>query len=138
LSFTWPQLAAAGLTVALCSAALAWAISAGLGGRGILRSLGAGATAPGSSYVATGDDAVRYDAAIAELHQALTQGRADLDSSTVRVLEQNLALIERSVEQSRRALAADPGNPYLRRHLQDTMRRKLELLQHATVVASTH
>ena len=137
-SFTWPQLVAAGLAVALTSAALAWVLSAGLGGRGILRPLGGGSAAPGTSFVATADDAARYDAAISELRQALAQGRADLDPSTVRVLEQNLALIERSVEQSRAALAADPANPYLRQHLRDTMRHKLQLLQQATVVASVH
>jgi hypothetical protein len=52
------------------------------------------------------------------------------------VLEQNLAAIEQSIGQSRRALAADPANPYLREHLQETMRSKLALLQRATLVAS--
>ncbi len=136
VSMTLPQLAAAGLLVALVSAGIVWLLSAGLPGRPGTRQV-AGPTAPGTSAApAAAGDAGAYDAAVAELREALAEGRGDLDSSTVRVLEQNLTLIERSIDQSRRALAADPANPYLRQHLEDTMRRKLELLQRATLVAS--
>lgn len=135
-SFTLPQLVAAGVMVAFLSAGAAW----------MLRSLpesqgGAGALVrsqlPDDILEPAGTRHERsYDVAMAELRRALQQGRGSLDSTTVRVLEQNLALIERSIDQARRALAADPGNPYLRRHLEETMRRKLELLRRATLVAS--
>lgn len=135
-SFTLPQLAAAGLAVALASAALVYAFS--LGFERVFRGPDPAGEPPAVSAVSPADSHqdTSYDAAIGELRGALAEGRAQLDSSTVRVLEQNLALIEESIDQSRRALAADPGNPYLREHLQETMRRKLELLQRATLVAS--
>jgi len=133
LSFTLPQLAAAALAVALLSAGLMWRFGADLEAR-----LGRGrAAAPATVAVPAGaGEDLSYDRAIDELRRALAAGRGELDSTTVRVLEQNLAAIEQSVEQSRRALAADPANPYLREHLQETMRRKLALLQRATLVAS--
>jgi hypothetical protein len=81
-------------------------------------------------------DNPRYDVTVAELERVLAEGRGQLDSSTVRVLEQNLAIINRAVEQARRAVAADPANPYLRSHLTATMRRKADFLRRATVLAS--
>jgi hypothetical protein len=132
-SFSPPQLAAAGLAVVLATAGLMWLFDTGLDAR-----LGGGRgpePAVLATPAATGEDA-SYDRAIDELRRALAEGRGELDSTTVRVLEQNLAAIEQSIDQSRRALAADPANPYLREHLQETMRHKLALLQRATLIAS--
>jgi hypothetical protein len=61
----------------------------------------------------------------------LEQGRGTLDTTTVRVLERNLALIDRAIADARRALAADPSNSYLNAHLAQTMRRKIDLLRQA-------
>lgn len=66
----------------------------------------------------------------------LAAGRNTLDSGTVRVLEQNLALIDRAIGDAQRALAADPGNAYLNAHLARTMRQKLDLLRHAATLAA--
>jgi RES domain-containing protein len=77
----------------------------------------------------------QYDAAIAELEQALAARRSSLDTSTVRVVEQNLAVIDRAIAEARRALAADPTDPYLHDHLASTMRRKMDLLRHVTAAA---
>ena len=78
-----------------------------------------------------------YDAAIAELQAALESGRRSgrLDSTTIRVVGHNLAIIDTAITQARRALNADPGSAYLNHHLADTMRRKLELLRQATTIA---
>jgi hypothetical protein len=38
---------------------------------------------------------------------------------------------------ARRALVADSANTYVKEHLADTMRRRVELLQRATMLAST-
>src|SRR5438093_1536115 len=72
-----------------------------------------------------------------ELRAALDAGRRSgrLDSTTIRVVEHNLAVIDTAIVQARRALAADPGSAYLNHHLADTMRRKLELLRQATAIA---
>ena len=77
-----------------------------------------------------------YDAAIAELEQTLAAGRGRLDPKTLRVVEQNLRIIDRAVEQARRAVEADPGNTWLRSYLASTMRRKAELLRTANMLAA--
>ena len=56
--------------------------------------------------------------------------------STVRVLEQNLAVIDRAIVEAGRALAADPGNAYLNAHFARTMRRKLDLLRQAATLTA--
>src|SRR3989442_1052029 len=78
-------------------------------------------------------------ATLEELEGALVEGRRTgrLDSTTVRILERNLATIDTAIAQARRALAADPGSAYLNHHLADTMRRKLELLRQATALTGT-
>jgi len=78
-----------------------------------------------------------YDAAVADLERILQDGRGRLDSTTVRVLEQNLAVIDAAIAQARRAVAADSANLYLNSHLAETMRRKLELLRQAASLVAT-
>jgi anti-sigma factor RsiW len=79
-----------------------------------------------------GFDTSHYDAAIADLERALRAHRADLDTSTVRVVEQNLAIIDRAIDQARHALASDPASPFLNGHLARQMMLKLDLLRRAT------
>jgi hypothetical protein len=76
-----------------------------------------------------------YAAAVADLERVLAEGRGRLDTTTVRVIEQNLATIDRAIAEAQRALAADSGNMYLNTHLAETMRRKLELLRQAASLA---
>jgi hypothetical protein len=64
------------------------------------------------------------------------EGRGLLDTATVRVLEQNLALIDEAIAQARRAVAADSANVYLNTHLAETMRRKIHLLRQAAALVS--
>jgi len=77
-----------------------------------------------------------HEEAIAELRKALARERDRLDPATIRTLESNLAIIDLAIDQAKRALAADPANTYVKEHLADTMRRKVELLQRATMLAS--
>ena len=77
-----------------------------------------------------------YDEAIADLERTLEAGRTNLDPETVRVVEENLAAIDRAIDQCRRALATDPANVYLNTHLADARQRKLTLLRRATVLGS--
>ena len=103
------------------------------------------ATSPAGTLAPRGADAqlagynlTRYDATIGELQQALTDNRGDLDSTTVRIIEQNLALIDQAIADARRALAADPANSYLNGHLTQQLQRKVRLLQKATVLVAEH
>lgn len=78
-----------------------------------------------------------HEEAISELRRALASNRDKLNPATIRTLEANLAIIDLAIDQARRALAADSANTYVREHLAETMRRRVELLQRATMLAST-
>src|SRR5437870_4265611 len=100
------------------------------------------ATTPGAmapeAVSARRTEATPHEEAIAELRKALAKERDRLDPATVRTLESNLAIIDLAIDQAKRALAADPANTYVTEHLAETMRRKIELLQRATMLASTN
>lgn len=130
-----PQLAAAAAALVLVTAALVWIAARGLPGRSV-REVAVTAPRDDSSAAYASFQDPRYEAEVAALKRALEQGRDRLDPATVRTLEDNLRIIELATEQARRALASDPANVYLRDHLTDTMKRKLDLLRHATQLAS--
>jgi hypothetical protein len=67
------------------------------------------------------------------LEAILEQGGAVLDPETVRILEENLMVIDQAIAQSKEALVDDPGSRLLRRILTETMRRKVDFLQQAAV-----
>jgi hypothetical protein len=78
----------------------------------------------------------RTDAAIADLQDVFERNKSRLDTSTVRVMRQAFATIDRAIAEARTALQADPSNAYLNLHLADTMRRKLELLRRVNAIAA--
>ncbi len=129
-SFSVPQLLAAGIALVLLSAGGMWL---GLGSR---------TSGPPSAPPQTGGDyqpvdwRPTADAAVAELEQALSLNEGQLDTATVRVLRQNLAVIDRAIAQAQRALKRDPGSNYLNLHLANTMRQKIELLRRANALAA--
>jgi hypothetical protein len=79
---------------------------------------------------------LQSDMAIEQLQDALTNNESKLDTATVRVVRENLAIIDRAIRQAQRALKRDPGNTYLNLHLANTMRQKIELLRRANALAS--
>jgi hypothetical protein len=76
------------------------------------------------------------DGAIADLQAELTQNEKRLDTTTVRIVRKNLAVIDRAIAEARMALRGDPGNAYLNLHLANTMRRKVELLRRVNELAA--
>ena len=76
-----------------------------------------------------------YASAIEELEATLEAGRAVLDSATIRVVEENLAVIDAAIEEARAAIAADPSNAYLGARVKLHMQRKLVLLRQAVRAA---
>ena len=137
-SFTVPQLVAAGLALMVMSGGGVWVLQHGGRATDTPSVAAAGTSSPGADAglapAALADP--RYDAAIADLEQALRAGRADLDPGTVKILEMNLDAIDKAIDQSRRALAADPANVYLNNHLADSRQRKLALLRRATAMVN--
>jgi hypothetical protein len=78
----------------------------------------------------------QFNAAVTDLEQILRDERDRLDPRTVLVIERNLKAIDDAIQEARTALNNDPANPYLNSHLADARRRKLDLLRHATTLAS--
>jgi anti-sigma factor RsiW len=143
ISFSLPQLLAAGIALMVLSGGSVWLLqptSARPGNAPIAAAsppsaLPAGG-APGTPVSWQRRAAPGYDAAVADLERVLAEGRGRLDTATVRVLEQNLRVIDQALEQARRAVAADSANAYLNSHLAETMRRKLDLLRQAASLVS--
>ena len=125
VSFTLPQLVAAGLALMVMSA----------GGTWVLQRSGSelppvdGATRPSVAAMPVSAADPHYDEAIADLQQALTVGRGQLDPDTIKIIDANLKAIDEAITESRKALADDPANVYLHSHLAEARQRKLALLR---------
>ena len=135
VSFTLPQLVAAGLALMVMSGGGVWVLQNGGRATELPPVAATSQTGPATVPAAIADP--RYDEAIADLEQALAAGRAQLDPGTVKILEANLDAIDKAIDQSRAALAADPANVYLNNHLADARQRKLALLRRATALVGT-
>ena len=133
-SFSLPQLAAACLALAVLSGSAVWYALRLEPSRapGLLADRSGSRTAPASQTAA--DHVAIQD--VEELGRVLAAGREKLDPTTVRSLEESLLIIDVAIRQAKRALDADPNNPYVRAHLNDTMRRKVDFLRRATMLAS--
>jgi hypothetical protein len=83
-----------------------------------------------------GFTAPNYAAAIAELERVIDERRDQLDTATVRIIEDNLVIINQAIAQAARALVDDPASAYLNEHLAATMRQKLEFLRRAAELTS--
>ena len=129
ITLRMPQLAAAAVALVVLSGGIVggWIASGA-------RSSSHAAVTPGTA-VAVANVAnlggARYDSAVVELEEALAANQGQLDSTTVRVIRQNLAIIDQAIQQAQAALAADPSNVYLSDHLAGTLKRKVELLRRA-------
>jgi Putative zinc-finger len=150
-SFSLPELAAAGIALMALSGGAAWllhpvtstvTVASGPAGEPRVTPGLTPALAPSGSFRIGLSPSRRaaglsYDAAVADLEGVLTAGRGRLDSTTVRVIERNLATIDSAIAQAQRAVAADSANAYLNSHLAETMRRKLELLRQAAALVTS-
>ncbi len=134
-SFSVPQLLAASIVLALLSAGGMWI---GLRSTKPTVTANQNVTSPPPDYTLAYASRWRTstDAAVTELEEALTRNQGQLDTATVRVLRQNLAVIDRAIAQAQRALKRDPGSNYLNLHLANTMRQKIELLRRANALAA--
>jgi anti-sigma factor RsiW len=141
ISFTVPQLVAAGLALMVLSGGSVWLVRHG-GSQTDFEPLAA-QSVPDPTGTANGAitdvalDDPDYDGAIADLERTLQAGRDRLSPETIRAIEANLQAIDSAIEQCRRALASDPASVYLNNHLAAAQRRKLTLLRRATALTAT-
>jgi anti-sigma factor RsiW len=130
-SFSMPQLAAAALVIMSLSGGAVWLASRtsapDLASGTIVQSSGSARQVATQPLVEP-----EYPADIEGLERALEQNRAQLDPATVEVIERSLEAIDRAIDDARAALDNDPGNPYLHRQLDNTMRKKVDILRRAT------
>jgi len=132
-SFSLPQLAAAAVVLMTLSGGAVWLVRS----PALSPTIRATAPLPAGTPAAVNASSTAsqsYAAAVADLERVLATGRAQLDTTTVRVIEQNLAAIDHAIAEAQRALVADPANMYLNTHLAETMRRKLDLLRQAATL----
>ena len=131
VTFSVPQLAAAGIAVALVSASLMW-VALTNGGVDGPRTVAAGSDFPGGAAArAVSLDAERYGEVVGQLEEIIEQGREMLTPETLRSIEESLATIDAAIEEIDVALATDPGSDLLRRMLANHQRTRLGVLQRA-------
>lgn len=128
--FTVPQLAAAALALMLGTGIAGWA----LGGAAAPDDIALPASDPSVSFaeaMEAGDVDGDLGDDLRALELMLREGRDRLDPNIRRLVESNLAVIERAISESRAALEVDPGNGYLEQHLNGVLERKRAYLRQA-------
>ena len=133
VSFSIPQLAAASVALMLVSATTVYMMFQPNGGPRVAEAPTV-VTQPTPAQTSVRAVTRKYDAAVADLQNVLDTNRDQLDTATIRVLEQNLAIIDRAITDARAALGQEPANQYLTKYLDDAMQRKVQLLRRATSV----
>ncbi|HYF40739.1 MAG TPA: zf-HC2 domain-containing protein [Gemmatimonadales bacterium] len=133
-AFSLPQLAAAGIALMAISGGTVWVLSTSGQPESMAPVVVVPSETPAMNVASRPTASESYAAAVADLEQVLAEGRGRLDSTTVTVIEQNLAAIDRAIAEAQKALAADSANLYLNTHLAETMRRKLDLLRQAAAL----
>lgn len=78
----------------------------------------------------------QYAQAIAGLQQLADARNAALDPETRAVLKQNLAAIDRAIDESRAALADEPASAFAQESLLDALDTKVALLQDTVALAA--
>jgi len=73
--------------------------------------------------------ATHYERAIAGLEAIANQAETPLDADVMMALRSDLATIDRAIEESRNAVAAEPANRVAQESLLGAFRRKVSLLQ---------
>lgn len=80
---------------------------------------------------------IAFTGEITQLQAVLTERRSQLDPETVKVVEDNLKLIDTAVKRARSALEKDPASGFLTRQLDNALQKKVELLRTAALLPSS-
>lgn len=73
---------------------------------------------------------------IQQLQQTLRQRREQLDPATVKVVEDNLNLIDAALKQAREALSRDPASGFLNEQMDNVLHKKIQLLRTVALLPS--
>jgi len=110
--------------------------------RPVKRASGVPRRAPITGLASTRDNvATASELAISseiDLLQEMLRARRDqLDPATVRVVEENLAIIDAAVAQAREAVQRDPGSGFLNHRLESALNKKVQLLRTVALLRSS-
>jgi len=78
----------------------------------------------------------QYSAVSQDLSGALEQARSRLSPETMATIERNLRIIDAALDETRQALARDPGNEALGQMVVAAWRQKVDLLRRATAIGT--
>lgn len=78
-----------------------------------------------------------YGKEIEMLQTIVRERKAQLDPATVAVIEKNLQIIDKAIEQSRAALARDPASILLSQQLSHALDKKVDLLRTAAMLPAS-
>lgn len=120
----WLAAAAAALVV-LSSAVTLWVVRHGA-------PPASGVARPAPELVALRTSEPDYIQARKALYTALQQRRAHLSPETVKVIDQNLAVMDQALRTMKSALEKDPGNRGLAVLIESTYRQEIQLLMQAS------
>jgi anti-sigma factor RsiW len=127
--FTLPLAAAASIGLLAVGSGSWWLARATAPEDRIAAVIDLSAPAEGFSVAAAIHAAQTYGPAIDDLERVLLEEQSTLDTSTVRVLREKLAIIDRAMAEAQQALAEDPNSGYLIDHYTGMMRKKLTVLR---------
>ena len=130
---TVPQLVAASVIMMMASGAMAWSLRPMAQGTGSVGDPQPAVVLPAA--LADQPTLAGYTQEVAQLEALMAEHRDELTPNTVRILEKNLAIIDRAIAESSEALAADPANEYLLEHLGRTFQRKVDYLRDASAIS---
>jgi anti-sigma factor RsiW len=139
VTLTMGRLAAAAAIVAVVAGGFAWTVASRRAPSGLAdgwRTDSVAAPAIGTSASTPALAVASYRDAVADLERVLESGRGTLRPETMRVIEDNLRVIDAAIAQADSALRRDPGSAYLNQYLAETMQRKLKLLRRAVEITS--
>jgi hypothetical protein len=139
VTFTITQLAVAASLLMAVASGVTWMIAnppAALNKEEVIQAYGVTDEVSEGQIVQANFADAQFNAAVSDLERILRDDRDRLDPRTVLIIERNLKAIDDAINEARMALNDDPANPYLNSHLADARRRKLDLLRHATTLAS--
>jgi anti-sigma factor RsiW len=126
---TVPQAVAAAVSLLLVGSGSWWVARATAPRDRIAAVIDVSAPPEGFTVAAAIHAAKTYGPAIADLERFLLSEQTTLDTATVRVLREKLAIIDRAMAEAQDALAQDPNSGYLIDHYTEMMRKKLSVLR---------